>query len=176
MTLRTFLADSRAAPLAVLAASIAILGGALAFQYVGGLAPCVLCLYQRWPYRIAIVLSAAALAFAWPYGSRPAEGRRVALARGLVGLCGVLFLIGAGIAVFHVGVEQHWWPGTAECGGEASGAASVEQLEAMIKAAPVVRCDVVAWSLFGVSMAGYNVLLSLALAAFAFYSALRPAR
>jgi disulfide bond formation protein DsbB len=96
--------------------------------------------------------------------------------RGLVGLCGLLFLIGAGIAAFHVGVEQHWWAGTAECGGQASGARTVEQLQAMIEAAPVVRCDVVAWSLFGISMAGYNVMLSLALAAFAFVSAFRRAR
>lgn len=176
MSLRAFLDDPRAAPSVVLAASIIILGAALAAQHLGGLAPCVLCLYQRYPYKIAIVVSAAALALAWPYGSRPAAGNRAALARGLVGLCGVLFLAGAGIAAFHVGVEHHWWAGTAECGGQASGARTVEQLQAMIEAAPVVRCDVVAWSLFGISMAGYNVILSLALSAFALVAAFRRAR
>ena len=80
-------------------------------------------------------------------------------------------MIGAGIAVFHVGVEQQWWPGTAECGGIDGANLSLEQLKAQILAAPVVRCDEVAWSLFGISMAGYNILLSLGLALVAFAAA-----
>ncbi|MGB8274019.1 MAG: disulfide bond formation protein B [Alphaproteobacteria bacterium] len=156
------LEDPRTAPLVVLSASAAVLSGAFAFQYVGGYLPCILCLYQRFPYAIAIALSIVALMLA----SR--GGGSGAAARLLVYACGVLFVIGAGIAFFHVGVEQHWWTGTAECSGSASGAGSVAELEAMIKTAPVVRCDQVAWSLFGISMAGYNVPISLALAAFAF--------
>jgi disulfide bond formation protein DsbB len=134
--------------------------GALFFQYVVGLAPCVLCIWQRWPHVAVVVLGAAALGLA-----RRAGARAAALA-----LAGIALLVGAGIGAFHVGVEQRWWAGTSECGG-AVGAGSVDALRAQILAAPVVRCDEVAWSLFGISMAGYNVLISLALAAVAFLAA-----
>ena len=82
-------------------------------------------------------------------------------------------LVGAGIALFHVGVEQHWWQGTAECGSTLPPAATIDELRARLLAQPVVRCDEVAWSLFGISMAGYNVILSLLIAAFAVAAALR---
>jgi disulfide bond formation protein DsbB len=150
----------KAVPGLVLAASIAVLGSALLSQYWGGLQPCVLCLYQRVPYWTAIGLSLAAL---------------IALARGagrlagwLVAIAALAFLAGAGIAAFHVGVEQHWWTGTAECGasGPLAGGSAAD-LRARLLAQPVVRCDEVAWSLFGISMAGFNVMVSLGLALFA---------
>lgn len=141
------------APLGILVASLAILGTALASQYWGGLAPCELCLWQRWAYVATIVLGLAALL---------AGGR---LRAGLTGLAALAFLAGAGVAAFHVGVEQHWWAGLPGCSA-GTGAQTVEQLKAQILAAPVVRCDEAAWSLFGVSMAGWNVLVSLALAGF----------
>jgi disulfide bond formation protein DsbB len=84
-------------------------------------------------------------------------------------------MVGAGIAVFHVGVEQHWWAGTAACGSTLS-ATSVEALRAQILAAPVVRCDQPAWSLLGISMAGYNALISAALAVVALIGARRAFR
>ncbi len=147
-------------PLAVLAASIVILGAAYAFQYVGGLAPCVLCLYQRYPYWAAIALMAAALALPARPGARRAQ-------EALVYLSGLLFLAGAGIALFHVGVEQHWWTGPEACGAlSGAPAATLEELEARLTATPLIRCDEVQWSLFGISMAGYNAILSLGLAAF----------
>ena len=148
----------RMAALMVLAASAAILLGAFAFQYIGGLQPCILCWWQRYPYMGAIVLSLAAAAIA------PTQPP---LARVLLGLSAVVFLVGAGIAVFHVGVEQHWWAGTAECGANFGPAGSVDELRRRLLAQNVVRCDDIAWSLFGISMAGYNFLLSLALAVFA---------
>lgn len=148
----------------VLAASAAILLVAFGFQYIGGLQPCILCWWQRYPYFVTIALSAVALLTS----GRPQLGTL------LLGACGVVFLVGAGIAAFHVGVEQHWWAGTAECGANFGPAGSVDELRRRLLAQPVVRCDEVAWSLFGISMAGYNLLLSLALAAFAFYAA-RPA-
>lgn len=159
MTFRSALSDLRFAPAVVLAASVAILGAAFGFQYLGGLQPCVLCIYQRYPYGIAIALSLLALTLA-------VQGERAGLVRVLIYMCGVAFLAGAGFAVFHVGVEQHWWRGTSECGAT-SGGQSLEELKQMLEHAPVVRCDAVAWSLFGISMAGYNALLSLLLAAFA---------
>lgn len=91
-------------------------------------------------------------------------------------LAGLVFLAGAGIAAFHVGVEQHWWQGLASCGGNLPQARTVEELRAALLAQPVVRCDEVAWSLFGISMAGWNFLFSLGLAALSFAAAIsKPA-
>lgn len=152
--------DPRRAAAIVLLASAAILLTAFAFQYLGGLAPCVLCIWQRWPYGLTIAL--AALALALPPGRATS---------GLLAVCGLAFLVGAGIAAFHVGVEQHWWQGTASCGSTFAPATSIDALRAQLLAQPVVRCDEVAWSLFGLSMAGYNFLMSVALAGFAFAAA-----
>ena len=150
-------------PLLLLLASIAVLGTALASQYLGGLQPCVLCVYQRLPY-VAVILIAGAALFL------PPGPRAVAL-----GLAGLALLTGTGIAIFHVGVEQHWWQGTAEC-GSAAAADSVEALRAQVLSAPTVRCDEIPWSLFGISMAGYNALVSLGLAIAALVAARRLAR
>jgi disulfide bond formation protein DsbB len=148
--------DARIIFLAVLAASVVILGSAFAFQFIGGLAPCELCLLQRYPYAIAIGLAGVGSGLA-----RAGVDRRVLAA--LLALCGLTFLVGAGIAVFHVGVEQKWWEGTSACVGNLTGASSAEDLRQRLLAAPVVRCDEPAWTMFGISMAGYNALLSLAL-------------
>ncbi|MBM3572616.1 MAG: disulfide bond formation protein B, partial [Alphaproteobacteria bacterium] len=91
----------------VLLASVAILGTALASQYWGGLGPCVLCLYQRYPYGVVIGLMVIAVVIGQ---NRP--GPVIAL----LGMASLAFLVGAGIGFFHVGVEQHWWAGTPECG------------------------------------------------------------
>lgn len=132
----------------VLAGSAALLGGALAFQYWGGLPPCELCIWQRWAHVGALGL--ALLALVLP--------RRLLLALAVLGLWA-----GVGIALFHVGVEQEWWQGLASCGGGGSGAGSVDDLMAQIEAAPIVRCGDVAWSLFGLSMAAWNAAISFGL-------------
>lgn len=142
---------ARMTPLWLAVASAALLTGAFAFQYLGGLAPCVLCLWQRWPHAAVVVLAGAAL-LVGPPGARAA----------LTALAGVALLAGAGIAGFHVGVEQHWWSGTAACGGGPQ-PETLEALRAQLMAQPVVRCDAVPWSLFGLSMAAYNLIASLAL-------------
>ncbi|MFI4985981.1 MAG: disulfide bond formation protein B [Alphaproteobacteria bacterium] len=162
------LACGRYAPAAlILAASAATLGAAFLFQYAGGLAPCVLCLYQRYPYGATMALAALALVLA--------DGR---LRGAALALAAVAFLADAGIAAFHVGVEQHWWEGTAACTGSVvSGAAgSLDALRQQILAAPVVRCDRIPWSLFGVSIAGYNLAIALCLALFALDAARRAWR
>ena len=151
--------SSRATAALLLICSAAILGGAFAFQYIGGLAPCVLCWWQRYAHMAAIVIAALAVAASGRHSSRAGWM--------LVGLTGLAFLAGAGIAAFHVGVEQHWWAGTAECGSTLGPASGIDELRARLLAQPIVRCDDIAWSLFGISMAGYNFILSLALAAFA---------
>jgi disulfide bond formation protein DsbB len=159
--------ESRLPPLVILAASIATLGGAFLFQYVGGLQPCVLCVYQRYPYGVTIALSASALLFL--------DGRTRGWA---LALCGIAFLVGMSIAGFHVGVERHWWEGTAACTGsvDTSNATTLEALRQQLLSAPPARCDRIAWSLFGITMAGYNVLISLGLAVFSLWSARRELR
>ena len=157
------LSAPRTSALFLLIASAGSLLAAFFFQYVVGLQPCILCIWQRWPYAVVIALTILALTVA---------SRAPKLQAALLALCGVALLFGGGVAVFHVGVEQHWWTGTPGCGVTAT-ANSIEALRAQIMAAPVVRCDQVAWSLFGISMAGYNILISLALAAVAFLSARR---
>ena len=150
-----------AAPALILAASATALGFAFAAQYGFGLAPCVLCLYQRWPFAIAIVLGALGIALA-------ASGRSPGW---VLALAGLVFTANAGIAFYHVGVEQHWWRGTASCSAVVGQAKTLAELKAQVLAAPLVRCDEVAWSFLGLSMAGWNVLLSGGLALFSFVAA-----
>lgn len=155
---------ARHLPFVILIASVGALGTAFTAQYWGGLQPCVLCLYQRWPYAITILLGLIGIWVAAPTA-------RAAI----IALAGLAFLAGAGIAAFHVGVEQGWWQGTTQCGTSGT-PATLEELRAQILAAPVVRCTDIAWSLFGISMAGFNVIASLILAAVSLTGAARLAR
>jgi disulfide bond formation protein DsbB len=150
------------APALLLGACAFAFAVALTTQYGFGLAPCVLCLYQRIPYGVAAGLSLAAL---WP--KTPPKARMA-----LVALCAVAFLVDAGIAAYHVGVEQHWWE-SACVGGINPEAASVENLQALLAGPPPVPCDRVPWAVFGISMAGYNGLFALCLAAFSAWAARR---
>jgi disulfide bond formation protein DsbB len=139
--------------LIVLAAGIAVAGGALLFQYVGGLQPCELCLAERWPYYGAIAVAAVGLA----------AGERAAV--WWVGLLALIFLGSAGLAAYHVGVEQHWIAGPTACTGGASGAKSAEELMKFLSEQQPTRCDEVQWSLAGLSLAGWNLVISLGLLA-----------
>lgn len=129
--------------------SLALLGGAFAFQYLGGLAPCHLCLLQRWPHGAAIALGV--LVLLWPW-------------RGLALLAGLAVLASAGIAAYHVGVEQHWWAGPTSCTAAIPAGGDAGALLDQILATPTVLCDSIAWSWLGISMAGWNAILSLVLA------------
>jgi len=136
--------------LAPLLGSIALLLAALGFQYLGGLSPCPLCIDQRWAHGVAIVLGL--LVLAWPR-------------RGLAVLAGLAALGGAGIALYHAGIELHWWAGPTTCTTPEPGAAApAGELLDRILATPVVLCDQVAWSLLGLSMAAWNAILSLLIA------------
>jgi disulfide bond formation protein DsbB len=145
----------RLVPLFLLLASALVVGGALFSQYVGGLQPCELCLYQRWPYYAMIALAALALA---------AGGR--AAASWLAAAGALLFAAGAVLAFYHVGVEHKWFAGPTACTGSLAAANSVEALKAQIMGLQPVRCDEPQWSLFGVTLAGWNLLASLGLAGF----------
>jgi len=151
----------------VLAASAIVLGIALLSQYWGGLAPCELCLMQRWPWGIAITISLVAVLV----GARHALPW-VAMVLAVVFAAGVVF------AFYHVGVEQKWFAGPSACTASATGAMSLEQMKQQILGTAPVMCDRVQWSLFGVSLAGWNLLASLlmvAICACAFLQARRPA-
>ena len=139
--------------LVVLLASAAVAGGAVLLEYVGRLQPCELCLAERWPYYGAIAIAGLALA----------TDRRRALSG--IGLLALIFLGSAGLAAYHVGVEQHWIEGPTACTGGASGAKSAEELMKFLQNQQAVRCDEVQWSLLGLSLAGWNVVVSLALLA-----------
>ena len=158
--------DPRLAAAFIALASAAILGTALASQFFGGLAPCPLCLQQRWPYVATIVLGAVAFAVV-----RGRAGRRALLA-----LCGVAFAVGGAIAFYHVGVEQGWFAGPETCSGTIGAVRTIEELRRQLLAAPIVRCDEVAWSMFGISMAGYNVIASAILAATSLAAAAQAGR
>ena len=132
-----------------LAGSAALLAGAFAFQYLGGLAPCHLCLWQRWPHAAAVLIGVVALVL---------PGRVLPL------LGGAAALTTAGIGLYHTGIERHWWQGPTTCTSGPVGGMSSEDLLNQILAAPIVRCDEVAWSMAGLSMASWNAVLSLALA------------
>ncbi len=153
----------RLIPMAILAASVGALAVAYIAEVVFGLEPCILCLYQRVPYAATGILAILAL------GLPPRSGVRAAS----VALCGAVFVAGAGVAVYHVGVEQHWWAGTAACGSALPAEMTVEVLRAQLAAGPSKPCDQVDWTLFGISFAGYNLMASLALAAFSLAGARR---
>jgi disulfide bond formation protein DsbB len=141
-------------PLLILLLSLGALGTAYASEIWGGLKPCVLCYYQRYAFVAAGAMGLAGLAVSGRPGPR----------RALVALAGLAFLTGAGIAMFHVGVEQHWWRGTDACHApQIDMSLPVDQLREQLLATDFVPCDRIAWSLFGLSMAGYNVLASLGL-------------
>lgn len=138
---------------------LALIGGALFSQFVGKLIPCEMCMWQRYPHYAAI--GVAAIAFVIP--DRRATWALVAIAALLIGTSGV-------IGVMHAGVEYKWWPGFTPCtAGFKPGATGMEMIE-MLRHAPIVRCDTAQWTLFGISLAGFNAIISLtgALAIFGF--------
>jgi disulfide bond formation protein DsbB len=137
-----------------LVASAVVLGAALLSQYWGGLAPCELCLLQRWPWAAAIAISLVALV----------AGRHMALPWVALALA-LVFALSAAVAFYHVGVEQHWFAGPSACTASGGGAMTVEDMKRVILGTAPVLCDRVQWSLFGVSMAGWNLLASLGMAA-----------
>lgn len=137
--------DFAKARLLALVVPSALMLGALGSQYIGGLHPCEMCYWQRWPHDAAIVLALFA------FGTRVNKASHV-----LVALAALAIMVSGGIGVFHAGVEYGWWEGITTCSTTAAGV-SLED----IMRAPVVRCDVPQWTLLGISLAGYNAIISL---------------
>ncbi len=124
----------------------ALLAGAWGAQLIGGLYPCEMCHWQRWPHYAA--LAAAILGFLL----KPA--------RWPVALAALLVMLSGAIGVFHAGVEYGWWDGFTQCTVTSHGGSAADMLKE-IMATPLIRCDVAQWTLFGISLAGFNAVLSL---------------
>jgi disulfide bond formation protein DsbB len=154
-------ADRKTLILTAAGGSLLLLLGAFAFQYLGGLAPCKMCLWQRWPHAAAVL--AGVLALLVPGRLLPLIGSAAAATT-------------AGIGLYHTGVERGWWEGPTTCTSGPIAGMSPEDLLNQILAAPLVRCDEVAWSMLGLSMASWNAVLSLGLAAIWLWAAATPAR
>lgn len=129
--------------------SAALLLGALGFQYLGGLPPCKLCIWQRWPHLAAVILGLGALypAMRWV----PWAGALAALTT-------------AGVGVYHAGVEQGWWEGPDTCTSGSVDGLSTGDLMNRILTAPLVRCDEIPWEFLGLSLAGWNAVIAFGLA------------
>jgi len=153
-----------AAAMAIAVIGIATIGGAYFFQYVLGLPPCPLCLEQRVAYYVAIPLAAMIL-----LGLSVNSSRKVIALALFVIACAMLW--NAGLGVYHSGVEWQWWPGPQDCSGPIPSFNSGGSLRDLIEKTRVTRCDEAAWRFLGLSLAGYNVLISLALAAIALFGA-----
>jgi len=125
--------------------SAALLVAALGFQYLGDLPPCALCIWQRWPHLVAVLMGFIV------FNSR---------APGLLLLGGLSAFASALIGAYHLGVERGVFEGPATCTSGPIGDQTADQLLANIMAAPLVRCDEVAWAFGGVSMAGWNAIIA----------------
>lgn len=144
------LTRAEAGRLIALLLPLGLLGGALGSQYLGGLYPCEMCYWQRWPHAVAILL--AGLAFTAPAAS--------VRSRALTLLAAVAIAVSGAIGVYHAGVEIGIFEGFTACTVTARAATNAELLKQIMEV-PLVRCDQVQWSFLGISMAGWNAILSL---------------
>ena len=159
--------DVSSAAFLIAAVGAATIAGAWYFQLVVGLVPCELCYAQRIPYYVAIPLALLLGFFA-------RDSRRAGLARLLLLLLAAILAYGAGLAVYHAGVEWKWWAGPTTCtsAGTAAGGSLLSQMQGV----RVVPCDVVQWTFLGLSLAGYNALIAGALTLYALFAAAAAAK
>ena len=139
--------------------SFLLLMGAFGFQFIGKLTPCPMCIWQRWPHATAILIAVVAMTVLW-------QQRRF-----LAGLGALTMLASAGLGIFHAGVEQKWWDGPSSCSGADPTSLSSDQLLDQLMDTPLVRCDEIVWDLFGITMAGWNGMISIGLAVLWFFAA-----
>ncbi|MDN5788553.1 disulfide bond formation protein B [Pseudorhodobacter sp.] len=140
--------------------SAALLLGAYGFQYIGGMRPCELCWWQRYPHMVAVVIGLLAL---------------ILHGRTLPYLGALTALTSAGIALFHTGVERAWWKGLESCsGGSIANISVADLLNPAANVAAPIRCDSVAWEMFGLSMASWNGILSIVLVLIWLSAAAKP--
>jgi len=152
------------AALAIMAAGVAALGGALVLEHFFAVLPCILCYYERVPYGLAILWGVLALACR-------KNDKAVQI---FFWLAALGFLANAGLSFFHSGVELQWWPGTDECAVNPAVFTDPAAAREALLATPVVRCDEISFTFLGFSLANWNVPLGLGLALFSALAALRP--
>lgn len=145
--------------LLAVAGSAGLLLGALGFQYIGGLAPCQLCYWQRYGHLGALVLGALAL---------------FVPVRAILWLATLSAVSSAAVAIFHTGVERHWWEGLQSCSSPSLQGLSGQDAINAIMNAPIVPCDEIPWALFGLSMANYNIVASTVIAGLFLWAARIP--
>jgi disulfide bond formation protein DsbB len=148
------------AALAVAAVGAATILGALFFQFGLNIQPCPLCLEQRFAYYVGVPLALMIAVMAARNEYRPAFLAALAI-------LALLFLANSAFGVYHAGVEWTWWPGPQDCTGPVTGFGKAGDLLSQMEKTVVVRCDVVQFRFLGLSLAGYNAIISLALAAVA---------
>ncbi|MBV9750892.1 MAG: disulfide bond formation protein B [Hyphomicrobiales bacterium] len=153
-------AVARRAALAVLVLALLAIGGAWYSQLVWHLEPCELCLLQRWPYYVGVPIAVVTVILAF----RAAQGGLLAA---LLWLLAVIFLVSAGLAAYHAGVEWGFWPGPSACTGQYVAPASTDDFLKSLDTGPSARCDEAAIRILGLSLAGWNVLASFLIAAIA---------
>ena len=129
----------------------ALLAGAFGSEHLGGLNPCEMCWWQRWPHMAALAFAAIAIAGG---GQLPDRGRS------FVWLAALFILASGGIGVWHAGIEAGIFEGFTQCTASQGGLSARELLEAVMNA-PMVRCDQIQWQWLGISMAGWNAILSI---------------
>lgn len=154
----------RTAPAIAFLLGLATILAALGSQYIGGLQPCELCLQQRMPYYWGLPLLALILLL---WGRLPKPVKLAGMA-----IVAALFAYGAYLGAFHSGVEWGFWPGPTTC----SGLGDSFSLDALNDLRPVIGCDVVQFRFLGISMAGYNAIISLAITVLLTLSIIRTAR
>ena len=128
--------------------SVAVILGAYAFEYFGGFIPCKLCYWQRYPHFLIILIFPLFYFFQM---------------RSLIFVGMLSMLVSTILALYHVGVEQKYWPGPNSCSNSSIEGLTTDQLLEQIMSAPLVRCDEIAWELIGISMAGWNAFISFCL-------------
>jgi len=146
--------------LAVLAPAVA-LAAAYGSQYLGGLTPCEMCWWQRYAHMAALGLALLAL---------------LAPGRALVWLAALAIATSGAIGFYHAGVELHYFPGFTQCTSTFTAGASADDILKQIMNSPLVRCDDIQWSFLGISMAGWNAILSLGSALLILWLSLRRPR
>ena len=164
-TLRTLYDFAASAPerraAVLLAISAATIGGAWFSEYGLGYIPCKLCLLQRWPYYFGVPLAALAFLIAGPL-------RTPRAARPAFAMLAAIFMVSVALGAHHAGVEWGWWAGPADCGGRIStGPASVGDLMAAMNSTRLVSCTEAPFRILGLSLAGWNALMSFVLATIA---------
>ncbi len=146
--------NSKSWPVLAFVLSLSLWVGALGFQHIGGLQPCQMCYWQRHAHQSVLVISVLALLVR-------ALGKTDKWDKLFVSLIGLAFLVSFGLAFWHMGVEYKWWEGPKTCSGGGGKVSANAILEAFKTKPKMPSCGKVAWSMFGISMAGYNAIISI---------------